>query len=450
MKQYISNKIRLRFVDYFRDTNALKCLSEYLNSQWYSPEQVKANEWAKLKKLIEHSYMNVKYYNELFHKIGITPKDIRTMEDFQQLPILTKEIIRRREKDLVAKNYKDYKPRKKFTGGSTGAPLVYYFDKQAHSSQWATIFLQWIIGGCMPGTKMVHLGGPSITPSFNNIKKDIYRKINNWTFFSSFELNDDKMASWVNIIKKKNIKYMHGYSSSAYLLAKYVKENNIDLKFKSVFTSSEPMYPQYRETIQNVFGCETFDLYGANDGGGYAIECEKHSGLHVVSEKALIEIIKDDNTPAGVNESGEMISTDFINYSMPFIRYQVGDVATVGPAKCECMRGTPLIKNIQGRSHEFVSTKNGTKIHGAFFNRLVKGHNWISGFHVIQESSDKLTLYLKGNSLDNLEDISEMKSILEKKFEGMVIDIKKTSELPLSKSGKYTFIENKALSSEVI
>lgn len=302
----------------------------------------------------------------------------------------------------------------------------------------------------MPGTKMVHIGGPSITTSFSNFKKNIYRKINNWIFFSSFELNDDQMRLWVKIIKKKNIKYMHGYSSSIYLLAKYVKENKIDLQLKSVFTSSEPMYPQYRETIQNVFGCETFDLYGANDGGGYAIECEKHSGLHVVSEKALIEIIKDDNTPAGLNESGEMTFTDFLNYSMPFIRYQVGDVAAVGPAQCECGRGTPLIKNIQGRSHEFVSTKYGTKIHGAFFNRLVKGHDWVSGFHVIQESSDKLILYLKGNSVNNLEEISEMKTILEKKFEGMSIEIKKTSELPMSKSGKYTFIENKTLRPEVI
>ncbi len=450
MKLPALNKIRLSLVDYFRDTNSVKFLDDYLKSQWYSHEQIKEIEWKNLKRLIDHSYKNVKYYNELFHKMEIKPEDIRTMDDFRQLPILTKEIIRKKEKDLVAKNFEEFKPRKKFTGGSTGTPLSYYFDKQAHSSQWAVIYLQWMIGGCMPGTKMVHLGGPSITPSFNNIKKNIYRKLNNWIFFSSFELNDDQMASWVNIIKKNKIEFMHGYSSSAYLFAKYVEKNNIDLKLKSVFTSSEPMYPQYKEAIQKVFGCETFDLYGANDGGGYAIECEKHSGLHVVSEKALIEIIKDNNKPAGLNESGEMIFTDFLNYSMPFIRYQVGDVATVGQSKCECGRGAPLIKNIQGRSHEFVTTKSGTKIHGAFFNRLVKGHDWVNGFHVIQERSDKLTLFLKGNSVDNCGDILEMKSILKKKFEGMTIEIQKINDLPMSKSGKHTFIENKTLSPEAL
>lgn len=450
MKLPIANNFRLMIVDYFRDTEARKMLTEYNKSQWYPSDRIKEMEWLNLKHILNHAYLNVKYYKEIFEGMKIIPDDIRTMDDFRRLPVLTKDIIRERNKDLLAKNMDEYNPIKKFTGGSTGHPLSFYMDKKTHSAQWATIYRQWITAGYVPGNKIVHLGGPSIVPSFTNYKKIIYQKINNWKFFSSFELDDEKMKSWVKYIKRNRIKFIHGYSSSTYLFAKYCKRNNIDIKFDSIITSSEPMYPEYREAIQKIFKCEVFDLYGANDGGGFAFECEKHSGLHTVSEKALIEIIKDDNTPAGFNESGEMVFTDFINHSMPFIRYKVGDFATVGPEKCTCGRGLPLIKDIKGRSHEFVVDGKGTKVHGAYFNRLVKGKNWINGFHVVQERKDLMILYLKGDFNNVDSDINEMKELLEKKFIGVKIEIKKTYELPLSRSGKFTFIENKTLKEEKI
>lgn len=450
MKLPITNNLRLMIVDYFRDTESRIMIDEYLRSQWYTSEQIREMEWQNLKRILNHAYSNVKYYQEIFNEMKIKPEDIKNMDDFRKLPILTKDIIRERGRDLLAKNMQDFKPVKKFTGGSTGHPLSFYMDRKSHSAQWATIYRQWITAGFIPGNEIVHLGGPSIVPSFTNYKKKLYQKINNWKFFSSFELDDEKMASWVKYIKSNHIEFIHGYSSSTFLLAKYCKKNNINMKFHSVITSSEPMYPEYRETIQDVFRCEVYDLYGANDGGGFAFECEKHNGLHTASEKALIEIIKEDNTPADFNESGEMIFTDFLNHAMPFIRYKVGDFATVGSKTCECGRGLPMIKNIKGRSHEFVMDGKGTRVHGAYFNRLVKNRNWINGFHVVQESKNLMVLYLKGDFNNVDHDIREMKELLEKKFIGVKIEIKKTNELPLSKSGKFTFIENKTLEEEKI
>ena len=49
----------------------------------------------KLKELVEHAYTNVPYYNQIFNKRGLRPKDIQSIEDLNKLPVLTKEDVRK-------------------------------------------------------------------------------------------------------------------------------------------------------------------------------------------------------------------------------------------------------------------------------------------------------------------------------------------------------------------
>jgi len=441
------NRSRLSFVDIFRGTNSLKFYHEFLKSQWFSYKQIQKIQWEKLIRLLNHAYKNVPYYYKLFVENNIHPHDIKSINDFRKIPILTKDIIRENFKNMLSKNIGKYKPYKKSTSGSTGKPLIYFMDKRSRSAQWAALYRLWHIGGWNPGEKIVYLGGTSLFPSYTEFKKSIYAKLNNWLVFSAFDMSDYNMQQMVNEIKRSRVKFMYSYANSAYILANFIKDNNIkDIPINAVFTTCEPLLPKFRKTIKNVLSCEVFDFYGANDGGGYAFECDVHKGLHCVSEKCFIEVIKEDGTIAEEGEIGEIVSTDLLNYAMPFIRYKVGDLAIPDSSLCKCGRGLPLLKKIIGRSHDFITSKHGDKVHGFFFSYIFQKINWIDQFYVIQESNEKLSVYLKTNCNPLSEETEYIKNLLKKKFSGMQIEINITKNLPKTSGNKFRYVINKTLS----
>ena len=441
------NRSKLFLVDIFRKTNALKFYHEFLKTQWLSYEQIKKMQWEKLIKLLHHAYKNVPYFHKLFVENDIHPHDIKSINDFRKIPVLTKDIIIENFEDMLSKNIKIFKPYKKSTGGSTGKPLIYFMDRKSRSAQWATLYRLWHIGGWNPGEKIVYLGGTSLFPSLAEFKKGIYAKLNNWLVLSAFHMSDYNMQQWVNEIRRSGAKFMYSYANSAYILANFIKDNNIkDIPIKAVFTTCEPLLPKYRETIENVFSCDVFDFYGANDGGGYAFECDVHKGLHCVSEKCFIEVVKEDGAIAGDGEIGEIVSTDLLNYAMPFIRYKVEDLAIVDSSLCKCGRSLPLLKNIIGRSHDFITSKHGDKVHGFFFSYMFQKINWINQFYVVQKNDEELSVYLKPNYNPPPEEVKYIESLLKRKFTGMQIEIIITKNLPKTSGSKFRYVINKTLS----
>lgn len=444
MKPDFVNMAAIRLVDRFRDTDALNVYREYLHTQWSSPAIHRAYQITALKKLIAHAYTNTVYYRELFDREGLTPADFTALDSLSMLPILEKDTIRARQEDFIAKNMGQFSPKKKATGGSTGTPLSYFMDRDARSSHWATMYRQWHTGGWRPGTMLVYLGGSSIFPAANDVKRWVYVRLNNWKALSSFDMTEENMAKWLHMIRESKIRYMHSYASSANLLATFAEANGMrDFQLKSVFTSAESLLPRHRETIERVFRCEVFDLYGANDGGGFAFECEEHLGLHAVSERAIMEVIDTRGDPVASGETGELITTDLLNYSMPFIRYRVGDMASKKPKDCPCGRGLPLFSPIQGRSHDFVLTKKGAKVHGEFFAHLLRNRQWVDQFSVVQEENGDIVLLIRTMSRELPDEAKEIQGVLKQKFEGSNVSLQPALEMPVASSGKHRFVINK-------
>ncbi len=444
MKSDLLNRAALCLVDRFRDTDALNVYEEYLHTQWSSPAIHRMNQVNALKKLVAHAYTNTVYYRELFDCEGCTPADFTTLDDLSRLPILEKDTIRARQGDFIARNMAQFSPKKKATGGSTGIPLSYFMDRDARSSHWATMYRQWHTGGWRPGDMLVYLGGSSIFPTTSDLKKMVYVRLNNWKALSSFDMTEANMARWLGMMRESKISYMHAYASSANLLATFAESNGMrDFHLRSVFTSAESLLPRHRDTIERAFGCEVFDLYGANDGGGFAFECEAHLGLHAVSERAIMEVVDARGDPVAPGETGELITTDLLNFSMPFIRYRVGDMGSRRPEDCPCGRGLPLFSPIQGRSHDFVFTKKGAKVHGEFFAHLLRSRQWVDQFSVVQEENGDIVLLIRTVTRQLPEEAKEIQGVLKQKFEGSNISVQSTPEMPVARSGKHRFVINK-------
>ena len=220
MKTRGATKLGLRAVDLYRGSSICDNLEFVRKSQYWSTEELEAYQSRRLQELVSHAYSHVPYYKKLFDEHGIRPNEIQTKKDLVRVPILTKKILRENLNDLVASNAKRFKPTKRSTGGTTGAPLTHFSDINTWSMHWALKIRAWTWAGYYWGDKIGVLAGSSLIPnSHPPITRRVWNRINNFYPMSAVHFDSDTMEEWIHLIEAEGIKQLRGYPTSIYCLA---------------------------------------------------------------------------------------------------------------------------------------------------------------------------------------------------------------------------------------
>jgi len=426
----------------FLGTRMLKYLEQLEQTQWWSPEQFRELQNTKLRALVKYAYENVPYYQRLFTERGLTDNDIQTVDDLQKLPVLTKDIIRRNFSDLKATDRQKRRPFLNATSGSTGEPLKYYIDMEVTSINWAGTFRGWEWAGYKPGDKRATLAGSSLVPdSSPSLVKRLRWLGERDRPFSAVHMDDKRMALYAEKIAAYKPRFLRGYPSAIYTFASYFqKTNDTTIRPAAIFTTAEMLLPQYREVIEKQFGCRVFDQYSCYDGGAQAMECSEHSGFHISAEKVIMEFVDEDKKPAPSGCSGEILATDLHNYTMPLIRYAVGDKGTLSARQCPCGRGLPLMESLEGRTTDLIVFSNGVTLLGPALTLVFKDCH-IKQYQVIQEAKDKLVIkVIKAEYYSDKDTEYFLGVIRAHAGEGIDIEVQFVDEIPLTKAGKWKFI----------
>jgi phenylacetate-CoA ligase len=194
-----------------------------------------------------------------------------------------------------------------------------------------------------------------------------------------------------------------------------------------------------RKNIENVFSCEVYDGYGLNDGGISAYECPEHNGLHIDTERSIMEIVDDDGTQIE-DGIGKIVATSLYNYAMPFIRYDTGDMGHIISDECGCGRGSKLLKEVIGRSVDILQTPEGKAVHGWFLLYIFWETHGIKEFQVVQEHLNKLTIKIIPEADFDEKNLNTIKWYISKKSTEWNVDFKIVNEIERTKAGKYKFI----------
>ncbi|WP_130647322.1 phenylacetate--CoA ligase family protein [Methanofollis fontis] len=397
----------------------------------------------KLRKLISHSYENVPYYKTLFQDIGIRPQNINSIEDLQRIPILTKDIIRTNQKEFCPNNLATQKYKETSTGGSTGEPLHYRISLDDEILGIAIKYANWGYAGYDLGDKVAIIAGSSLLPDpKTKISNFLWSHATNHRFFSSFDMNETRLAAIISDCNEFDPKFIRGYASSLYFLANYVIKNGIELKFRphGIFSTAERLFDFQRETIKKAFKTEVFDQYGLNDGGASAFECKEHSGLHVDMIRAVLEVVDGNGLPVSPGEEGRIVVTGLHNYSMPFIRYDTGDRGILGEKTCKCGRNAPLLKKITGRQQEFLETPEGLFIHGEFFSHIFWEINGVKEFQIIQDKINEIIIYIVPETNFDTNQLKIISKYIQKKSNGWNVEYKIVNKIQKPASGKWKFV----------
>jgi phenylacetate-CoA ligase len=417
-----------------------KLYFESLQTQWLSRDQIQEKQLASLQFLLRHAGRHCPYYQAIFRETGFDAADFESLEDLRGIPVLTKDKIRGNFHGLVSATHQD-RLWKKSTGGSTGQPL--HFAYTAESYAWRTAMSKRGYGwaGAPPGSKQAYIWGTALgdVARLKQIKERFHHFLERQLYANCFNFDEKAMSRFLSRLNSYRPDCIIGYANPLYNFALYVADHGrVSFTPKGIITAAEKVHPHQRAALERVFGTRVFDTYGSREFMLIAAECERHEGLHVSAENLIVEIIKEDGTLAQEGEIGKIVVTDLHNLGMPFIRYEIGDLAVATDKKCSCGRGLPMIAEVTGRTLDMIRTPEGKMVPGEFFPHLIKDFPEIYRFQVVQESLDSLVVKLV--PVSEISEATRRSIDTEvRKIMGPAIDIRyeTVSDIPLNATGKH-------------
>ena len=386
--------------------------------------------------LLSFATLNVPFYQ--------TYKEEHNLSGF---PVINKQIILSQYQNFIAPV--DLIPGQKGkvhvqkTSGSTGTPFEVYQDSNCRIRRIATIKVENEAIGFHSFEPMMHLRAAAhywgkgemihFNPDLN-----IY-------YVDNADLTDEKLQIIVDTINCKKIKVIRGYMITLDTITRYAVKRDIDFPNHPFFISvGELLLESLRLRIVNQLHCHVISQYGNEENGIFGSSPVDGIGTNIILNRAncIVELLKlDSDMPVEKGEIGRIVVTDFTNYAMPMIRYELGDLASIGEVASD---GTILsIENLCGRKTDLIYRTNGSPID--FFNSIpseIYNNPNLRQWQFIQKSKKEYLLRLSFEK--EQDDITQSAQILLKKLLGSdaIIVIECVNEIPVLSSGKRKVVIN--------
>ena len=399
---------------------------------------------SKLKKLLLHAWENVPYYHDVLEESQVVSNGQVSLENFTGIPLLTKDIITQQGDRLYSRDYQKRKPYSNTSGGSTGQPVQFIQDKAY--DEWNTsqkLYFNAILGK-EPGDKELKLWGSDrdIIAGTLSLKDRIINCLYNRKFFNSYRFDKAALKELVELNNKFRPKAYWSYMESAMELAEYVAKNHIEFISPEILISTiGPLTEPVREKIEKALGCKVYNQYGSREVGVIGCECRQQDGLHCFPWFNHIELL-DENEKEIKDGQGKVIVTTLENYSMPLIRFEIGDVAIAGGNDCACGRKTFKLKKVIGRTLGYFKRADGALLHSHFIVQMLFNRDWLKRFQIIQETPDRIVicLELKNQVKPNRDELDEISSKIKMLMgDSCAIEYVFVDHIQRSPSGKYLY-----------
>jgi phenylacetate-CoA ligase len=366
------------------DTVAVRMRME--ETQWWDAERLEALRLERLRALLEHALAHVPYYRERLASNGIQPGDVRNLKDLASLPFLDKPAIRANRDRLKSDRARGLS---RFnTGGSSGEPLIFYIGKERVSHDVAAKWRATRWWDVDIGDPEVVIWGSPIELGAQDRLRLIRDRLLRTRLLPAFEMSDEKVDRFIEHMRRMRPRMLFGYPSALSHIAARAEHRCVpmdDLGIRVAFVTSEMLYDEQKQRIERVFGCPVANGYGGRDAGFIAHQCPE-GNMHITAEDIIVETVDATGRPCAPGQAGEIVVTHLATRDYPFIRYRTGDVGVLTDEQCPCGRGLPLLKEVQGRTTDFIVALDGTVMHGLALIYILRDVPEIRSFKIIQES----------------------------------------------------------------
>ena len=430
--------------EHIKKHDSVNVRKEMESSQWWDDKLLKEFQFSKLCQLLKHAQAHVPYYRKLFSETGFKPEDIRSVADLVQIPLLDKSIIRTNSEKIKSEIARDLS---RFnTGGSSGEPLIFYIGKKRVSHDVAAKWRATRWWGVDIGDPEIVVWGSPIELNVQDNIRILRDQLFRTKLLPAFEMSEQKLDNFLGQIRAMRPKMLFGYPSALSHIATHAEakgQSMNDLGIQVAFVTSERLYDEQRLQINRTFGCPVANGYGSRDAGFIAHECSQ-GGMHITAEDIIVEIVNPNGKNVPPGESGEIVVTHLATEDFPFIRYRTGDIGILDTNICSCGRGLPMLKEIQGRSTDFLTAQDGTIMHGLALVYILRDLPQIRAFKIVQESLDLTNVYIVSeNGLSQIIRENIEQGFRNRLGKDVKISILEVAEISAEKSGKFRYVISK-------
>ena len=354
------------------------------DSQYWSPEQRRADTQTKLAKLLHHAVTNVPYYRRILAPYRARFASMIERLDISEFPILTKQHIRDHGNELWADNHASYRPTVTQTSGTTGTPTKFLVDRQSHITHFAAIWnmLNWV--GYSFGDRFADLTGGERAgePMY---KRDM--RLNCLRMCSS-QLSHENVHKFAERLSRFEPVVFKGIPSSMYIYCRWLEESGLrSYQPRAVLTCAETLHDHYKAKLKDLFDCRLYDFYNQNERACLFSTCAE-GRYHIHEDYSYVELL-----PEGTPGRAQVVATSTNNLVMPLIRYQTNDLVELDDGTlCACGRTYPTVDRVIGRADDIVVTPDG-RFHNSFefiFERM----EHIRMTQIFQDDVDRIEVRL--------------------------------------------------------
>ena len=423
----------------------LALMQQLEQSQWWPPEVLRRHQFRQLSRLVDHAYRTIPFYAARLAAAGYRPGQEITEEFWRTIPILTRREVQEAATALEAREMPPGHGEltRDSTSGSTGAPVRVVKSRLSYLP-WLAVTLRdefWqgrdfrlklgairrdSLNRAFPpdGLRFPDWGSPvaAVFPTGPSTLIDSRSTI-------------EEQAAWV---LRERPDYLYSFPSIIKELARWFRiAGTKPPPLRSVRTFGETVGADVRALCREVFGVGVSDVYSTIDAGYLGTQCPDHEYHHVPSEVVLLEVLDATGRPCAPGEIGTVVVTQLHNFAMPLLRYDIGDIAEVGPP-CSCGRGLPVLARVVGKSRDIVVLPSGERRFAFMGSRSMASIPTLLQIQVVQKTVHDLEVRLVTRGTFGAENEAKLGTILREAL-GAHFTIAYTyhDSIPRSAGGKY-------------
>lgn len=433
----------LRWWRYSKDTERL--VEEALERETWPPERLEEWQQARLAETLEHAALQVPYYRAFWSERRQNG-DKRAWDLLENWPILKKSTVRDQQSAFLADDHRGKRLYEEHTSGTTGTPLTIWQSREALIGWYALFEARWRRWyGVDYRTRWAILGGQPVVPA----KADkppfwIWNHAFSQLYLSSYHLSPKTVHNYIRAMQDFGVKYIYAYPSAMYSLAELAKDTGVHAsKLQVALSNAETLFAYQSQLISEVFQCEVKNTYGLSELVCAASQCSAGK-MHLWPEAGTVEVFNNDRDETVTRgESGRIIATGILNKAMPLIRYEVGDLGSIGAGaqQCSCGRSMAVMASIEGRVDDFVFTPDGRRI--GRLDPVFKADMPIREAQIVQDNVTEITVrYVPAPGLQPAH-LAELDKRLHDRLGEMAISYLPVKEIARGPNGKFRAVVSK-------
>jgi phenylacetate-coenzyme A ligase PaaK-like adenylate-forming protein len=395
----------------------------------------------RLQSLVRHAATRIPYYRDLFRRSGVGPDDVRSLADLGKLPLTGKQELRDHFESMLDPRVRPERLVEHKTSGSTGIPVRI---RRTMAEERRLNLLRWRMRrmlGLRLGDRMAR-----VVTTWENLPRPFDRLqtlarrlgLVNRSTFDCFTPPAETMSK----LDAYRPHILSGYSGALARLALLRSADDEPMPvLRVIHCGGEWLAPHQRRLLRERFRVPVHDTYGTSECNLVAWECPRTGNYHVCDDGVIVEICRD-GVPVPPGETGEVVITALHSRAMPFIRFELGDLAVAGPSPCPCGSPFSTLTELRGRVTDFLPLPDGRVLHPfELLNPLVlTAGNWIAGYRIVQHELDRFQVEIVPSRPVTRDEVRRLESALQKEVgDGVRLRIDQVAEIPSDAGGKLHF-----------